>query len=68
MLVGLRRINGEIHRVLNVVMTVGGKSHKVCATALDLYHIADSFLKKSGLCQNSHNKRAVLNKGNCSVL
>ena len=68
MLVGLRDVGDEVGSVFNVVMTVGGQAHQVCAAALALDHIADSFFVEVALGQDTDDQGAVLDEADGAVL
>ncbi len=68
MLVCLRNIDSKVCRILNVIITIGGKSHQIGTTALTFNHVAHSLFVKITLRQHTDNQCTVFNQADGAVL
>lgn len=67
-LIYLGNIYGKGYGILNVVISIGGKSHEVSAAALAFYHIGDGLFIKLGLGEDTNHQSILLNEADGSVL
>ena len=63
-----RDINRKIYSILDIIVSKRSKPHQIRPTASALHHVADCFLIKLRLCQDTDHKGAVLDQGNGAML
>ena len=63
-----RDINRKISSILDIIISKRSKPHQIRPTASALHHVADCFLIKLRLCQDTDHKSAVLDQGNGAML
>ena len=67
-MIGLGNVDREVSRILDVVVSIGGQSHKIPTSGLDLNHIAEGLLIELRLGQDADHKSAIFNQADGSVL